>query len=385
MPLFNNITIIGLGLIGSSIAQAAKKYHAAKTVTAFDLNQESINKALELGIIDSGYNNLTDSVKDSQMVIICTPISTYEAIINEIAPKLDKNTIITDVGSVKKSVIDIILPKLKYPENFVPAHPIAGSEKSGLLAGNADLFLNKEFIISPAEKSSSSSITKVDRFWQTLGSNIEIIPPEEHDEIYAKSSHIPHLAAFCYARFMMKNQHMPLAKLVENQGDEFAAFVRLAFSNPQMWTDIFLYNKEPIIKNTEKYLLTPSNIIKNNDEITVLYERIKNAANIRAKFQKKGHFTKELNKNDISTGIIPLLISCLLIESVEGNPKVGGGFLGMTQVILNPNEAIKQTIRTQIDEYNDKYNQLLCEYEKLLNYIKSSDKKNIYSYLSEIK
>ncbi|PIR37350.1 MAG: cyclohexadienyl dehydrogenase [Alphaproteobacteria bacterium CG11_big_fil_rev_8_21_14_0_20_39_49] len=385
MPLFNNITVIGLGLIGSSIAQAAKKYHAAKTITAFDLNEESINKALELGIIDNGYNNLSDSVKDSQMVIICTPISTYDAIINEIAPKLDKDTIITDVGSVKKSVIDIISPKLKYPENFVPAHPIAGSEKSGLLAGNADLFLDKEFIITPAEKSSSSSITKVDRFWQTLGSNIEIIPPEEHDEIYAKSSHIPHLAAFCYARYIMKNQNISLAKLVENEGDEFAAFVRLAFSNPQMWTDIFLYNKEPIIKNTEKYLLDPSNIIKNNDEIKVLYERIENAANIRANFQKKGHFTKALNKNDISTGIIPLLISCLLIESVEGHPKVGGGFLGMTQVILNPNDAIKQTIQIQIDDYNDKYNQLLCEYEKLLNYIRNADKKNIYSYLSEIK
>ena len=385
MPLFNNITIIGLGLIGSSIAQGAKKYRATEKVSAFDLNEESIAEALELGIIDEGYKNLEESVKNTDLIIICTPISTYEKIINAISPALDSRTILTDVGSVKESIIDIVTPKIQNPDNFVPAHPIAGSEKSGVLAGNKDLFLNKEFIISPTDKSSNESISKVELFWQSLGSKVENIPAREHDEIYAKSSHIPHLVSFCYAHLIIKHFKMPLSKIIDENGDEFSAFIRLAKSNAKMWTDIFLFNKKPIIKYTEENFCAENHLISDEGDLKNIFFRIDNAKKHRQELGRYGNFKTPIDTKDLIISFLPSFITYKLIEMVESNPRVGGGFLGMTQVILNFNNDNKNLAINNLATCSKLLQELNNEISSLLDLIKNSDTKSIMNYLQNIK
>jgi cyclohexadieny/prephenate dehydrogenase len=382
MASFNNISIIGLGLIGSSIARAVKKFKASKVISAYDLNTDTINRALELGVIDKGFNQITEAVSQSDLIIICSPIGTYEKIIHKIAPHITENAILTDVGSVKEAVINIILPKIKDKGNFVPAHPIAGSEKSGLMEGDAELFIDKEFIITPTHESNTSSIAKISLFWQTLGSYVKVIPPDEHDEIYAKSSHIPHLLSFCYANLLKNHLNKNLREITNTQGDEFASFIRLAFSSPQMWTDIFLFNKEHIINNVKQYFLTKLDILVNLEDIDELYKRMNKARESRERFISKNEFKKNLDQENMLTGILPLLIAYLSIESVEGHPRIGGGFLGMTSIILNLNDDIKLSIYKNPEIYKQTIKLFINEIEKIISLINNSEKGNIQNYLS---
>jgi cyclohexadieny/prephenate dehydrogenase len=382
MTLFNNISIIGIGLIGSSIAQAAKKNNICKIVSAFDLSQDSLDKAIQLGIIDSAHENLKSLVQNSDLVILCTPIGTYENIINEIAPCLKKDAILTDVGSVKKYPIEIVGKILNGSTNFVPAHPIAGSEKSGLLAGNVELFMGKQIIITPTKHSSKEATAKTTLFWQKLDGKVEEMDANEHDNIYATSSHIPHLISFCYANMLVKYYKKPLAEIIVDEGDEFASFVRLAYSNPQMWADIFIYNKEPIIANIEEYFQAPSlALLKGDFESQRLVIRLLNTQSSRKQMEKPSQFKKRMNTSSVATGILPQVIACLTIESVKEPKRVGGGFLGLTDNILNLQNDTALTIKNNIDDYNKAVNILSVEIQTLVQYIKDSGKKSIISYI----
>jgi len=386
MPFtFHNVLIIGLGLIGSSIAQALTKNNIANVVSAFDLNGESLDDAIEIGIIDYGFSNLNDAVKNQDLIIICTPIGTYEAIIDNISPHLNKKTILSDVGSVKGSIIKIISKKISNIENFVPAHPIAGSEKSGLLAGNSDLFKNKDFIITPIKENSTKSIQLVKELWERLGSNVIEMDYKEHDEIYAKSSHIPHLITFCYASFLIKKYNKSLKQIADEEGNEFVSFIRLAFSNPKMWTDIFIHNKEPIIKNVEKYFTPPAlKTLDDDEDISNLNDRIIDAKSFRKTIGIRHKFSSKMNHKDIYTGILPKVICCLIIESVDRSPKVGGGFLGLTENIINLKSNFCKTLEKQLPEYNEAISLFANEITHLTELIRQSNGEEIYKYIDEL-
>lgn len=386
MPFtFNNILIIGLGLIGSSIARSITKNNAAHVVSAYDNSSESLEEALDIGLIDYGFSNLKDAVKNQDIIIICTPIGTYNNIINEIAPYLEKKTILTDVGSVKSSIIKIISDKIGNVQNFIPGHPIAGSEKSGLLAGNEGLFENKDFIITPLEQNAQSSIDKIKYLWEKLGSKVEEMDYVKHDEIYAKSSHIPHFITFCYASVVIKKYNLSLKEIVKKEGDEFASFVRLAFSNARMWTDIFIYNKEPITNNIEKYFLEPAlSKLESKDDVKNITSRVEEAKDFRKTLLIKNKFKKRMKSNDIYTGVLSKLICCLIIESVDSSPKVGGGFLGLTENIVNLKNNYYDVLDNELDEYNYAVSLLINEIKYLNNLIKQSNDEEIFNYIRNI-
>ncbi|MCE3232287.1 MAG: Cyclohexadienyl dehydrogenase, partial [Rickettsiaceae bacterium] len=269
MPLFNRISIIGLGLIGSSIARSARKNKICTHISAYNKNPETLKKALNQGIIDTAAVSLEDAVRGADLVILCTPIGSYSTITKKIAPHLAENAIITDVGSVKSSVIKSIEDELlaEHKPHFIPAHPIAGSEKSGLDAGTADLFKGRQTILTPNDECDAKSLEKIKKLWTKLGSNVELMDAKEHDEIYATASHLPHFISFCFANSIRKLEKTDILEITNNIDDCFKSFIRLAGSNPAMWSDIFMYNKEAILNNIKKFYQPPSLAsIKNGEQ-----------------------------------------------------------------------------------------------------------------------
>ncbi len=237
--LFNNIHIIGLGLIGGSLAYACKKHNIARSIFGFDIDQSQIDFAITKKIIDEQYN-FNQKISNDDLVIICTPLSSYEQIFRKLLPLLGDQTLIIDVGSLKDFTLPlaekILLEKAK---NFVACHPIAGSEKSGVINSNKDLFSGKKTIICPSKINEQSTIKKIEFFWHKLGLSVEFLDSIEHDKIFALVSHLPQFLAF----IAQEN--------FENGDDEtLNKHFRLQNSNPKIWQEIFGLNR----KNIEHYL-----------------------------------------------------------------------------------------------------------------------------------
>lgn len=216
--------------MGASLAVAIRKKKIAKKILGFSRSSETIKKALRLGYIDEGVSSI--SAKSADLIIICTPLGTYESIGRVLKKFPNKKAIITDIGSVKEKPSEIIRNFL-----FVPAHPIAGSEKSGIDAALQNLYEGKKVIITPIKTTSTVATKKVESFWKDIGCNIEKLSPAKHDEIYAAVSHLPQLMIFAYAEMLGRNKHKGKAE-----------FFRLAASDKAMWRDIFSVNKKNISK-----------------------------------------------------------------------------------------------------------------------------------------
>lgn len=247
-PLFNNVGIIGLGLIGSSLARAIKQKSLAKQVYGYAKSQNTLERALELGVIDYITNSVSETLSNCDIIIICTPLSIYESIFIEIAK--DKNlgnNIITDVGSLKEMVIKNAEKYL--PENIlpfvIPAHPIAGTEKTGVESGFAELFTGRRVVITPLQNSNKAALEKVETLWKECGSNITTLDAATHDKIYAKISHLPQLLAYAYKNTLQKVSGIN-TKEINNQN--FQQFTRLCASDPFIWADIFSMNHKNIIE-----------------------------------------------------------------------------------------------------------------------------------------
>ena len=239
--MFGHIHIIGLGLIGSSIARAIKTNNLAEKLTGFS-RKEGIEGALKLGIIDVAMSS--KDLKKPDIVIIAAPLSAYAAVGESISHL--KNVVITDAGSVKCEVINIMRESLGDNfKNFVPAHPIAGSEKTGVYSGTDDLFKGKKLIIAPAEETNQKAISKVKELWEALGSNVEILEAARHDAIYAKVSHLPQALAFIYIR-TVEEGHVEYTA-------EYKKFIRLTNSDANMWAEIFLLNNANLIASIKAF------------------------------------------------------------------------------------------------------------------------------------
>ena len=263
--MMEKICIIGVGLIGSSLAKALKNTGQAKLICGYGRDAARLEKAKELNIIDEYFTEPKAAIIDSDIVIIATPVGSFEEILRSIKPYLNNDTLITDVGSTKRSVIDVAEKVFgSLPSNFIPAHPIAGKEKSGFEACDDELFVNKKVIITPIGSNDDESISRVQNMWERVGSEIDFMTPESHDELLGMTSHLPHILAFSLMSYLIAQN--PKASIYAAGG--FRDFSRIASGDAVMWRDICLNNKDEIIahiKGYQKTLNVLSEAIDNDD------------------------------------------------------------------------------------------------------------------------
>jgi cyclohexadieny/prephenate dehydrogenase len=258
--MFNKVTIIGLGLIGSSIARAIKKNNLCKILVAHDKSKIVLKKTLKLKITNYIEPNLKKSVENSDLVIICTPLGTYKNIVSVIKNYLKKTCILTDVGSAKIFVTNTVNKLINKNTIWIPAHPVAGTEESGPEAGFADLFKNRWCIITPVNKKNSSSLKKLNNFWKKIGSKVQHMTAEHHDKVMAITSHIPHLIAYNIVGTAANLEKDTKSEVIKYSASGFRDFTRIASSDPTMWRDIALNNRKQILHMLEKFNLDLSNL-----------------------------------------------------------------------------------------------------------------------------
>jgi cyclohexadieny/prephenate dehydrogenase len=251
--IFKTIALIGIGLIGSSIARAAKRDGLVKHISVSARSQESLDKAVELGIADSVTLDQAEAVKDADLVIICSPIGAYPTIIEAVAPGLKQGAIVSDVGSVKQAVIRDLEPHIPKGVHLVPAHPVAGTEHSGPEAGFPELFEDRWCIITPPPGTDEKSVDLVTQFWQALGSNIEIMEPEHHDLVMAMTSHLPHLIAYTIVGTATDLEKSLTNEVIKFSAGGFRDFTRIAASDPTMWRDVFLNNRDAVLEMLQRF------------------------------------------------------------------------------------------------------------------------------------
>ncbi len=287
--MFNKLCIIGVGLIGGSIAKAARQNNLAREIVGFgrEQDEENLKIAKSLGVIDAYYLNLADAVLEADCVIIATPVASFQAIFQTLKQQhlWSEKTIYTDVGSTKGNIIAAAEQVFGFvPDNFVPAHPIAGAEQSGVQAAIVDLYRNKRLIITPVSHTNPEAVQKIQIFWEGLGAIVSIMDAEQHDKVLAATSHLPHLLAFALTD-MLGTQDK------ENEIFKYAAggfrdFTRIASSDPTMWRDIAFANKQAIIPLLAQLRTELANIemLLATEQQQMLFDIFTHAKNARQRF-----------------------------------------------------------------------------------------------------
>jgi cyclohexadieny/prephenate dehydrogenase len=247
-PLFRRLAIIGFGLIGSSIARAVRHLHLAREIVAIDQDPAVLERVRALGLADVATDDPRQGTAHADFVILCIPVGAYGAVAQIIAPSLEPGTILSDVGSVKGSVVRQVEPHLPAGVYFVPAHPVAGTEYSGPDAGFATLFLNRWCILTPPDGTDPEAIEKVRRFWEALGSNVEVMTAQHHDLVLAITSHVPHLIAYNIVGTAADLETVTQSEVIKFSAGGFRDFTRIAASDPTMWRDVFLHNKDAVLE-----------------------------------------------------------------------------------------------------------------------------------------
>ena len=250
--MFDRVALIGVGLIGGSLARALKKHDLCQTIIGYGRSQGELERAVELGVIDSFGSDIKDTVKETDLVIVAVPMSAFESVFGEMVDVISENTIITDVGSAKNSVIEAAKSAFgDLPAGLVPGHPIAGTEKSGVEASFDSLFENRQIILTPTEKSAPGATEKVEKMWQAVGAETVQMSAEHHDQVLAATSHLPHVLAFSLVETLGKMHES--SEIFRYAAGGFRDFTRIASSDPTMWRDICLNNKTAILSVLKKY------------------------------------------------------------------------------------------------------------------------------------
>ncbi len=247
-PIFDRVALIGLGLIGSSLARAIRQAHIAGELICFDQNPAVQARVAELGLADHVAPTLAEAVNGADFIVLCVPVGANAALAAAMAPHLKAGAIVSDVGSVKSSVVAAISPHLPENVHFVPAHPVAGTEQSGPDAGFASLFQGSWCILTPPTGTHQSAIDRTSAFWRACGSNVEIMTPPHHDQVLAITSHIPHLIAYNIVGTAAHLEEVTQSEVIKFSAGGFRDFTRIAASDPTMWRDVFLNNKEAVLE-----------------------------------------------------------------------------------------------------------------------------------------
>lgn len=246
-PMFQKIALIGIGLIGSSISHASRRAGLHRSIVGSARTAQTVQTAMSLGLIDEGFSSAADAVQGADLVILCTPVGLCGPIAREIAPYLAPGAILTDVGSVKAAIVNDVSPHVPEGVHFVAAHPIAGTEQSGPEAGFAELFDGRWCILTPEAKTDAAAVAKLRAFWEALGSKVEIMTPEHHDLVLAITSHVPHLIAFNIVNTAAHLERVTDSEVIKFSAGGFRDFTRIAASDPIMWRDVFLNNREAVL------------------------------------------------------------------------------------------------------------------------------------------
>ena len=290
--MFNKISIIGCGLIGSSILRAIEKKKLASKISAYDKSSKATDY-LKKNFSIEVCNNISNVVKDSDLVIIASPLSSYKEILLSIQSNLKENVILTDTGSAKKEVNKIICNLNLKNVNWIASHPIAGTEYSGPEAGFATLFNNRWCILSADKRASKDKINELEKFWSNLGSKVKSMSFEDHDYILSLTSHLPHAVAYSIVKTAINNEDKFKDDIIQYSAGGLRDFTRIAASDPLMWKDIFIDNSDNILKvldNYSKNLEEIKDAIKNKDSKKLL-EIFSSTKKIRKEIIKAGQDT----------------------------------------------------------------------------------------------
>ena len=257
--MFDKITVIGCGLIGSSILRVIEKKNIAKEINAYDKSKE-VSSYLAKNFKFKVCNNITEAVNNADLVIISSPLSSYKEILSQIQSSLKKGSILTDTGSAKKEINKIIKESSLLDVTRIASHPIAGTEYSGPESGFAELFEKRWCILSANKNTDKKEITKLEKFWVDLGSKIKVMSFEHHDYVLSLTSHLPHAVAYSIVKTAISDDNKFKDDVIQYSAGGLRDFTRIAASDPLMWKDIFIDNSENILKVLENYS-------KNLDEI----------------------------------------------------------------------------------------------------------------------
>jgi len=251
--LFERVAFIGIGLIGASMALAMRREGLVRSIVAVARRPKTRKAALDLGIVDEATKDYAAAVKGADLVVIATPVGTNGPIAKIISSHLKPGAIVTDVGSVKKAVVDAIAPHIPKGVHFVPGHPIAGTEHSGPEAGFAELFQNRWTILTPMPRTSPKATAKVTEMWRRIGANVAAMEPAHHDMVLAITSHLPHLIAYTIVGTASDLSGDLKQEVIKYSASGFRDFTRIAASDPIMWRDIFLNNREAVLEILQRF------------------------------------------------------------------------------------------------------------------------------------
>ncbi len=247
---FKRVAIIGVGLIGGSFALALKKYGFTGKIAGTGRKKGNLARAKERGLIDEYSTSASETVSDADLIVLSTPVGQFQHIFKTIRKNIKAGAIVTDVGSVKTETIKILEPLMPPGVSFVGSHPIAGKESSGIDNASPDLFKGARCIITPAPNTDKNSLKKILALWTALGSETSLMSPEQHDWIFAATSHLPHVIAYALINAILDlNQNT-----LPHSGQSLRDMTRIALSPPELWRDICLYNKENILKSLDQFL-----------------------------------------------------------------------------------------------------------------------------------
>ena len=262
--MINKITIIGVGLIGGSLALALKERNLAKVVFGYGRDQSRLEEAQKSNVIDAFSTNIKEAIDEANIIVIATPVGTFKDILHQIEPLISSNVIITDVGSTKSDIVNIVNDVLRDKSSyFIPAHPIAGKERSGFEVSDSKLYDGKKVIITPQETNSPESIDVIDQMWKNVGADVDFMSAESHDNLLGMTSHLPHMLAFSLVNYLVDQN--PNASIYAGGG--FKDFSRIASGDAIMWRDICLQNKNQIMNHLKGYQSTLDDLLEAiNDE-----------------------------------------------------------------------------------------------------------------------
>ena len=252
--MFEKLALIGIGLIGSSIARATRLKGLAKTIAISTRRQETLDEARALGLGDTYSLDPVEAVTHADLVILCIPVQSYGAVMEKIGPYLEPGAILSDVGSVKEYVTKAMAPHIPKGVHLIPGHPIAGTEHSGPAAGFPELFINRWCVLTPRGDVDPGAVSKLSAFWSALGSNVELMEPAHHDMVLAITSHIPHLVAYNIVGTVADLEQDTQSEVIKFSASGFRDFTRIAASDPVMWRDVFLTNRDAVLEMLGRFL-----------------------------------------------------------------------------------------------------------------------------------
>jgi cyclohexadieny/prephenate dehydrogenase len=247
-PMFDRVALIGLGLIGSSLSHVMRRAGLARSIVGHARTAKTRETALQLGLVQEACATAAEAARGADLVVLCAPVGAYAALAREIAPALGRGAILTDVGSVKGAVVRDVGPHVPGGVHFIPGHPIAGTEHSGPESGFAELFDGRWCVLTPPAGADPVAVDKLARFWRACGSNVEVMDAEHHDLVLAITSHVPHLIAYNIVNTARHLERVTDTEVIKFSAGGFRDFTRIAASDPVMWRDVFLNNKEAVLE-----------------------------------------------------------------------------------------------------------------------------------------